>query len=384
MTGVEPTYDIVVVGAGPAGAVAARAAARRGASVLLADKAIFPRNKVCGGCLNRDALATLQRLGLDDLPARLGARPLHTMALADHGRAARLSLSGGVSLSRHAFDAALIEAAQQCGATFAPDRRVSLQRSEPGRHAVSLSHANATAPTRTITAHSLIVATGLGGRLLASDARFRQAVSPRACMGVATQLRDPALRPGSGELHMTFGDAGYVGLVQLEDGATNIAAAVAPEVLKRDGGPPRTIARWLTEAHWPTAALASLDAGHWQGTSRLTHRCRPVARDGIFLIGDAAGYVEPFTGEGMAWAMASGEAVVEPALAATTGWRDALARAWRRRYARLVMQRQWRCRLITACLHRRIGRRAAISIAHHAPRAAQPLVSHVTAAASGA
>ena len=69
-------WDAIVVGAGPAGAMAARELARTGISVLLVDRARFPRYKVCGGCLNPRALRLLRKAGLGGLMARLGAVPL--------------------------------------------------------------------------------------------------------------------------------------------------------------------------------------------------------------------------------------------------------------------------------------------------------------------
>ena len=97
-------WDAVVVGAGPAGATAARELARRGRSVLLVDKATFPRPKVCGCCLNGSALATLERVGLGDLPARNRAVPLDRTRLFAGGRAAEVRLPVGVALSRSVFD----------------------------------------------------------------------------------------------------------------------------------------------------------------------------------------------------------------------------------------------------------------------------------------
>ena len=118
----DAVYDVAVVGAGPAGAVTAFAAATRGLSVLLLDKATFPRRKVCGCCLNAHALSALAAVGLGDLPARLGAVPLTRIELAAKGRAATLPQVGSVSLSRDAFDVALIRAATDAGANFRPPR----------------------------------------------------------------------------------------------------------------------------------------------------------------------------------------------------------------------------------------------------------------------
>ncbi len=117
-------WDAAVVGAGPAGAVAARELARRGRSVLLIDKATFPRWKVCGCCLNGSALDTLAAVGLGDLPARCGAVPLERVRLEAGGRGAELPLPGGVALSREAFDAALVRAAVAAGVAFLPGTRV--------------------------------------------------------------------------------------------------------------------------------------------------------------------------------------------------------------------------------------------------------------------
>ncbi len=114
------TWDAVVVGAGPAGAMAAHELARRGCGVLLVDRATFPRWKVCGCCLNGHALATLRAAGLGELPAQGGAVPLNSIRLAAAGRIARVPLSSGVSLSRETFDAALVSAAIRAGTAFMP------------------------------------------------------------------------------------------------------------------------------------------------------------------------------------------------------------------------------------------------------------------------
>ena len=82
------TWDAIVVGAGPAGAMAARELALGGAAVLLIDKASFPRWKVCGCCLNSAALATLASAGLGDLVARHGGIEVDALHLGAAGRQA--------------------------------------------------------------------------------------------------------------------------------------------------------------------------------------------------------------------------------------------------------------------------------------------------------
>src|SRR5262249_24260788 len=114
-------WDCVVVGAGPAGSLAARQAAIQGLHVLLIDRAAFPRWKVCGCCINLAALATLNAVGLPSFALRHQAVPLRTMCLAVGSRQARLRLPGGAGLSREELDSGLIEAALGVGVEFLPE-----------------------------------------------------------------------------------------------------------------------------------------------------------------------------------------------------------------------------------------------------------------------
>src|SRR5262245_27684568 len=130
-------WEAVVVGAGPAGSLAARELARRGTSVLLVDRAAFPRGKVCGCCLNQWSLTTLRGVGLAELPGRCGAVRLRAVRLAARRGRALLRLPEVAALSRERFDAALVEAAVQAGAAFLPLTRAALGGlTEEGRRVV--------------------------------------------------------------------------------------------------------------------------------------------------------------------------------------------------------------------------------------------------------
>src|SRR5438552_5484187 len=94
----DRSWEVVILGAGPAGALAAHQLARMRKSVLLVDKASFPRWKVCGCCLNAEALAVLRGAGLGQLTTRAGAVPFHQVALASHTSRTVLPLPGGVAL----------------------------------------------------------------------------------------------------------------------------------------------------------------------------------------------------------------------------------------------------------------------------------------------
>lgn len=384
----DAAHDVVVVGAGPAGATAARQIARLGASVLLVDKATFPRDKVCGCCLNRDALATLDRLGLGALPHRLGARPLETMHLAAHTRSLRLPLPGGAAVSRAAMDMALAQAAQQAGARFLDGTTASwltdTDRDKDTKHTPpTTGHQlllRGRSGSRRVRARAVVVADGLGGRLLEGANGFEARTRPGARLGVGAIVRDPGLDLETGVIHMACARQGYVGMVRLEDDAVDVAAALDPRFVRESGGPGEAVAAVIgrsmsTAALASETGLASIAAAQWHGTPRLTRQRRPLAHAGVFVLGDAAGYVEPFTGEGIAWALRGGEAVADLAAAAgMSGWNEGLATAWRRRYRHLIGSSHRRCRWIAAALRRPWLLGGAMGVMKAVPWAARPLV----------
>jgi flavin-dependent dehydrogenase len=102
-----------------------------------------------------------------------------------------------------------------------------------------------------------------------------------------------------------------------------------------------------------------------------------LASDRVFTIGDAAGYVEPFTGEGMAWALAAAEAVAPLAVRAAVSWQPSLQREWERIYHRVVRRRQWTCRAAAAVLRRPSLTRAVLALLSRWPHLARPIVYHL-------
>jgi flavin-dependent dehydrogenase len=109
----------------------------------------------------------------------------------------------------------------------------------------------------------------------------------------------------------------------------------------------------------------------------LTRRASRLAAERVFALGDAAGYVEPFTGEGMAWALASAEAVAPLAEAAARRWHPDLARTWAALYQRTVTSRQLPCRGAAALLrHPRLAG-LAVAALRRCPLLARPFVGYL-------
>lgn len=358
----ETTWDVLVVGAGPAGALAARQTAKLGARTLLVDRAEFPRTKVCGGCFNVRSARLLERVGLGDLLSRCHGVPTHEFAVTMAGRSLRLPLAGGYALSRETFDAALIREAIAAGAEFLSGTRVLTSAVSGDVRVAELAEHDDAGQAR---ARVVLAADGLGGRLL--DGRPLPAdPSSRLGGGVLLQDRSASFRPGT--IYMALGRDGYVGVVRVEGGKLNVAAAFDPAAVKRDGMGPLA-EEVLRAAGLP--AISELSTAEWRGTPLLSRKAQSVAGERILALGDATGYVEPVTGEGMAWAMVAAEAAAPLAVAGARNWSPTIARRWVVEHRDLVARKAWFCRTMMGLLRSPIATRSALLAASMLPSAAR-------------
>jgi 2-polyprenyl-6-methoxyphenol hydroxylase-like FAD-dependent oxidoreductase len=359
-------WDVVVVGAGPAGALAACQLARAGRAVLLVDKADFPRHKVCGSCLNGRALSILAAVGLGSLPERRGAVPLDSFILNVRGRSVRLDMHEGVALSRQTFDAALVEAAIEAGAHFMPHTRATPGTTGADDRGVLLDGGDTRLEVR---ARVVLAADGLAGRFAHGEPEHTARAS-RIGAGVLAPGGPGFFVPGT--IYMASTAAGYVGLVRVEDGRLDIAAALEPSTVRAAGAPGRVAADILRDSGLP--AVPGLEELPWRGTPTLTRRAPRLAGERLFVIGDAAGYIEPFTGEGIAWALASAHAVTPFVVRGVERWQPALEPEWAVIYHRQVARRQLSCRVLAEVLRHPALTRACVAVLAHAPFLARPVI----------
>lgn len=307
-------YDVAIVGAGPAGAATATLLARAGYRVALLDRASFPRDKACAENLSPAAEPILRELGvLEAITAGPVSRLRGFKVYAPSGATFQGEYAGtsdargqalhetGLVVPRLLLDAALVGAARQAGATLREGWRVA-SLAPLGDAATSGYRLTAAAGTEEITANLVIAADGVHSTIarrlgLSRAGRLRK-------IGLVAHLRGIA---GVGEYtEMHVAGRRYVGIAPLEarpQGDLCNVALVVDEA--RDG---RAVAgratAFLLEALATFPGLrdrlgrASITR-RVLSVSRLNVRVRRMSAAGVLLVGDAAGYYDPFTGEGM-------------------------------------------------------------------------------------
>jgi len=298
------TWDAVVVGAGVAGSYVAAHLAHAGAGVLLVERDRFPRDKVCGCCLNDRAMGALADSPIAEFRALASeARPLGGIRLGAGGRTAFCQFPSGSVISRARLDLALVEAARVCGAHIRFGAQARYVKEDDQSVTLRLEDQ---AGEREIRSRLVVAADGLGSELLGCATGEVSRVREGSLIGAGVVLsKDCSEAYVSSVIHMAVGRGGYLGLARLEDGRLDLAMACDAGVVRDSGGLGPLAARLLVEAGWPLPA-GILEA-RWRGTPRLTRRPRLLQTGRVVAVGDARGYIEPFTGEGMGWALAGAQ-----------------------------------------------------------------------------
>jgi len=303
--------EIIIIGAGVGGAAAALQLSRLGRRVLLVERSLWPREKVCGCCVGAAGVAMLHELDVR-IEAALGAVPIEQLRLFAGGQRVTLPIAPGGAISRGFMDSLLVSRACASGAVFRPGCIAKVtSRDHAGAWSVRLKDVAHGGHEQTITAPLVLVADGLGGSSLDDLPGFEPDVEPDGHIGV--QMTMPLIANGdtpdrgksAGIIEMHVGKSGYVGVVRLGDGTDHLAAALSPSAARLAGGIAPAINEILGECGVAWRVPPSVKP---RGTPLLTRSRRRVSSGGLLVLGDAACYVEPFTGEGMTWALASAKA----------------------------------------------------------------------------
>ncbi len=332
-------WDAIVVGAGVAGGATAAMLAQRRWRVLLVERSVWPREKVCGGCLSASGIDTLREIGLHSAIDR--AQPTTSVVWQAGARAFEHTLPRGAAVLRGDFDASIVFEAVRRGCQFMSGCSASLL---PASLSDSCRVLRLKTGHQTIEARAgvVIACDGLGGGLLTGEPWAKWMISPGSLIGVAAtyQPRSDSISPG--RIYMCMGNNGYVGLVRIDGSYEHLAAALDPASCRRAGGPVNLIREILTSCG--RSIPAELEDARFRGTGTLTRRRRHLGGFRVLTVGDACGYVEPLTGEGMAWAAIGARELVNMLPNQLARWRDDLPARWRRRYLEIIGRQQRWCR----------------------------------------
>jgi flavin-dependent dehydrogenase len=318
-------YDLIVIGGGPAGAAAAITASRNGARVLMLERGRFPRHKVCGEFVSAESLDLLHDL--------LDARHAVLISEAASIPQARIFLDGrtiqtpvvpaAASIARLDLDAALWESAGQSGVETRPQTAVQ-SISGAGPFLIRAS-------TGEFAVRAVINASGRWSKLIAAPKEQR---SRAKWLGIKGHFAESSA-PASVDLY--FFEGGYCGVqpVEIRNGGAKFARINACAMVRAN------VASTLHQVFGLHPALQERSR-KWQplsdpvSTSPLFFRAPEPERDGVLMAGDAAGFVDPFVGDGISLALSSGSMAAQclvPFLRGEASLADA-AQFYRREYER--------------------------------------------------
>ncbi len=384
-------YQVIVVGAGPAGSVTALLLARHGLNVALLDRRIFPRPKPCGECLSAQATRVLERLGLLESVLAQGPAQLEgwrIVAPSGHAFEARFppgeaGPTKALAMDRRSLDATLVRAATGAGATL---RHLTVRDvlRERGR-VVGVEGRGPDGTPERMRGRLVVGADGLHSavaRRLGLVRRPLRLEGGRRKLSLTTHVMNPGgdwpSSPGLGEMHLAPETCLGVAPVDSAGLRLNLSLVVSQAWAVRGVDAERFFLTRLQEFPALKGRLGGLRVEEEllaSGPFRVP--TRDVVADGAALVGDAAGYFDPFTGQGIFRALAGAEILAPVAAAALAKGRADVGslRPYARRHRAMVTWPRRLQRLIDAVVTRPDLADAAVTRLGGAPELAQALVA---------
>lgn len=346
--------DVLVVGAGPAGAIAAWRLACAGARVTLVDREAFPRDKLCGDTLNPGAVAFLESLRIPHSPLA-AARPLAGMTVT--GRRARVDarypagVTGRAILRRH-FDAWLLNQAVAAGAQLESGlmaRSAVVDRTKAVDVVRGITMGRGSSSEFKLEASVTIAADGRASRVARSMGLARHPPAPRR-WAFGTYMRGVARTGDFGEMHVR--GRRYIGIAPIAEDVCNVCVVTGPHP---GGRSPMDVVTSHIQAD--PQLRQRLAGASFEGPIRvlgpLAVEARACGLPGLLLAGDAAGFIDPMTGDGLHLALrggwlAAGEALHALETGDLAGAVRRLARARAEAFNAKLRFNRWLRRLVEA------------------------------------
>jgi geranylgeranyl reductase family protein len=328
-------FDVAIVGGGPAGASCAAFCAAAGLRAVVLEREKFPREKVCGDCINPACWPILRRLGVAD---RVRSLPHGKLAQVEFisvgGRSLSVRLPCGddaeIAIKRSLFDQLLLNRTKELGATVFESITVTAVTSPDPR----TGHWRISAGEQTFEARTLVAADGRNSSLARLCGLLPKAAKERVAL--QSHVRLPA--DFGDRVVLEFRPEGYSGQAPVGNGELNVCLVSIP---KKIG----SLRAWAEERF-------DLSSNHsWRTITPLAREPISPGQPSLFLVGDAARVVEPFTGEGIYYALASGELAAKAiALQRESGNAADVALAYSAAHAQLYRGRLWINRLAHAAV----------------------------------
>ena len=325
-------FDVAIIGGGPAGSSCAAFCALAGLRTLVLERERFPREKVCGDCLNPSSWSVLERLSLAQQVRDLPHSKLTSVEfIAIDGHKVVVDLPTGedceLSIKRSLFDDLLLKHACELGAQVREEITVTELVHEGCWKIV-------TARGENFRARTLIGADGRNSTV----ARLRNLLPRPARERVALQAHIPLPRNFGRRIVLQFLREGYSGQAPVNETELNLCLVGRPPTISR-------LRQWA-QRHFEIPADQP-----WHTITPLTRAPVPCANENLLFIGDAARVVEPFTGEGIYYALRSGELAADAIAKIVRGKDRQLAlREFARDCAEIYRGRLWINRLARAAV----------------------------------
>lgn len=311
-------HDVIIAGAGPAGTSAAIHLALNKARVLLVEQQLFPRPKLCGEFVSPECIPHFERLGvIDHMLSSGSARLAKTVFYSQTGRSVSVPSSwfssgeNALGLSRSQMDHLLLQRAKEVGVSVVEGTEATIILSE-GR---KVSGVRLRQGTET-TSHSAAITIDATGRKRALIRRLPQnggqvrLKTKRTLVAFKAHLENAHLANGACEIYVYPG--GYGGLNNIENQLSNLCFIVSSEVVRRWDSDPETVMRQtvLRNARAAQTLSSARVVSEWLSVSlERFGRERLVPAEGLLTVGDAAAFIDPFTGSGILMALESGEVI---------------------------------------------------------------------------
>lgn len=357
-------FDVIVGGGGPAGATAAAFCAQRGLRVALFEHARFPRHKVCGDVINPNCWPVLERLGA---AGKIRALPHHEIHGAFFATTKRQAVtfptpSATVAIRRSLFDAALLEHARACGVQVFEGETV---------HGISADRHVVTSNGRHLAVKGIIGADGRHSVTAQKAGLVRRHHDHNGHIAFQSHFRAPAALDNRVQLYLFRG--GYCGLVRADAGRANLCIVADPRGVRAGSNCETLFERTV----WQNPRFR--DLGVTPEPLEPLHSAHPLqapmnvpAKNGVFLTGDALRVMEPFTGQGIFFALRTAELASE-AICNRSHPEVMYAAAVTALYRQRGRTNEWLRRV----MYRERAARAIIPIVQRTPRLARWLADNV-------